>query len=137
MPAANSVIAVIEYNDDNDDAFDDFIRIQADSVGDPSDPQSYVAALEDHYAQNGESTDMQTDLKKLVFEEANGKVVQVLFKTAEGFSETDPNAADAAEPVGAADAMDLMIPMSEAEPAEMEQPDDIEVDVDAGQSAPG
>ncbi|MCB1407634.1 MAG: hypothetical protein KDK01_15615, partial [Rhodobacteraceae bacterium] len=129
---ADSAIVVVEYNDDDDDAFDDYIRIQADDVTDASDPQSYVDAVADYYAEQGMEFDTETEIKKLIFEDKDGTVVKVLYKTEDGFSETNPeDDQNDASDQGDENAQSLMIVMSDDELADMEAAAQAEAEADA------
>lgn len=92
IPAeADKVLLVIENDDDNDDAYDDYVRIAAADVNDPSNLDDYIAAAEEQYAARGDDLESCGEVKKIVVEDADGKVIKVLYKADDGtFTDTDP-----------------------------------------------
>ena len=104
-------IGVVEFADDADDDYDAYVRIRADEVPDNATPQDYVEAIKNWYAEEGRDLD-DMEVRKLVFENDQGQVVASLYRTEDGgWSDTDP----------AETGYDgLMIPMSDAELAELE-----------------
>ena len=126
IPVEGTAIAVVEFNSDDDHEYDAWVRIDIGDVENPGDPNSYLDAVNQFYADQGIPFDAYTEVKKLVFEDQNGKVVQSLYRAEDGtFTEEDPNAADDAEGASADDSgHDLLMPMSEEELAEYDQPDD-------------
>lgn len=94
--------AVIVYDQAGDGEPDTFVRLSVDDVADPADLDSYIAAADARLADQ----DIEADLLKVVFEDAEGTVIQVLYRTEDGgWSETDP----------ALTAEDLMVEMSDEE----------------------
>lgn len=90
---AHSAILVIENNDDNDDEYDDYVRVYADDVEDPSNLDDYVAAAEEEYAARGDDLDSCDEVLKVVVEDADGKVIKVLYKDGDGnYTDKDPRA---------------------------------------------
>lgn len=109
--------AVVVYDQSGDGDPDTFVRLGTDEVEDPEDLDSYVAAADARLAQDG----VDATLQKVIFENADGQVTKVLYRTEDGgWSETDPNAVDpAAEAAEDETAEDLMDPMTDEELAEL------------------
>jgi hypothetical protein len=110
--------AVVVYDQSGDGEPDTFVRLGTDEVEDPDSLDSYVAAADARLAQDG----VQADLQKVIFEDADGRVTKVLYRTEDGgWSETDPNAAEPAESAAEDQtAEDLMEPMTDEELAELD-----------------
>lgn len=80
--------AVVVYDQSGDGNPDTFVRLSTDDVEDPDDLDSYVNAANARLDANG----TEAELQKVIFEDANGTVTKVLYRTDDGWSETDPNA---------------------------------------------
>lgn len=115
----NTSEAVVVYDESGDGEPDTYVRLSTDEVEDPDDLDSYVNAADQRLADQG----VDADLKKVIFEDSNGQVTKVLYRTEDGdWSETDPNAAQ-----------DLMQQMSDQELAELDLGEDAPEDDDQDQ----
>ena len=93
---AHVAIMVIE-NDPSNDTYDDYLRVYADDVQDPSNLNDYIAAAEEEYAARGNSLDSCKEVMKVVVENDQHQVIKVLYKDADGtFTDHDPSQDDPA-----------------------------------------
>lgn len=112
--------AVVVYDQSGDGEPDTYVRLSTDEVENPDDLDSYVSTADARLAENG----TEATLQKVIFENADGEVTKVLYRTEDGeWSETDPNAAQ-----------DIIQPLSDAELAELdtgEEPAEEEEELEA------
>ena len=100
---AHVAIMVIE-NDPSNDTYDDYLRVYADDVQDPSNLNDYIAAAEEEYAARGNSLDSCKEVMKVVVENDQHQVIKVLYKDTDGtFTDHDPSQGDPSGNGGAND----------------------------------
>ena len=98
--------AVLVYDQAGDGEPDTWVRLSVDEVEDPEDLDSYIAAADSRLDERG----IEADLLKVIFENGNGEVVKVLYRTEDGeWSETAPDRSED----------DLIQPVSDDELGEM------------------
>lgn len=114
----NTSEAVVVYDESGDDEPDTYVRLGANEVEDPDDLDSYVAAADARLAEQG----INADLKKVIFEDRDGQVTKVLYRTEDGgWSDTDPRT----------EAQDLIQPLSDQELAELDLGDEAQDEDDS------
>jgi len=119
----NTNEAVVTYDSTGDGEQDTFVRFNANEVEDRDDLNSYIAFADERLAQQG----IEADLKKVIFEDADGNVIKVLYRTDDGWSDTDPNTVDSTSTDEGEDLMtDLFDPANDNEAPDADEDDESE-----------
>jgi hypothetical protein len=119
----NTEEAVVTYDSTGDGEQDTFVRFNANEIEDRDDLDSYIAFADERLAQQG----IEADLKKVIFEDADGNVIKVLYRTDDGWSDTDPDTVDSTSTDEGEDLMtDLFDPANDNEAPDADEDDESE-----------